>query len=172
MIQQESSKHTIFNSKSEYNRCTLPRLTTKKGEKEFAAWRKEKLESKKKEEYLERKNRIMRKERNKERRVEMNINNIPPKKKRKLTTEKFMTVKQMLQGWKKEQKEEGEEKMIDDSDSDNTKVRRIKLNEELNHTNVEKNKTADNKIDEGEEEDIDWNLEIKKYAVKQEERRE
>ena len=114
----------------------------------------------------------MRKERNKERRVEMNINNIPPKKKRKLTTEKFMTVKQMLQGWKKEQKEEGEEKMIDDSDSDNTKVRRIKLNEELNHTNVEKNKTADNKIDEGEEEDIDWNLEIKKYAVKQEERRE
>ena len=112
----------------------------------------------------------MRKERNKERRVEMNINNIPPKKNRKLTTEKFMTVKQMLQGWKKEQKEEGEEKMIDDSD--NTKVRRIKLNEELNHTNVEKNKTADNKIDEGEEEDIDWNLEIKKYTVKLEERRE
>ena len=167
IIQQESSKHTILNSKSEYNRCALPRLTTKLGEKDFAAWRNEKLEDKKKEEDLERKIRIMRKERNKGRRIEMNINNLPPQKKRKLTTEKFMTVKQMLQGWKKEEKEEGEEEMIDNMD--NTKVKRRKINEELENTNAEKNKMANNKVDEGEEEDIDWNLEIKKHTVKLEE---
>ena len=58
LIQQEMTKHNILNSKSEYNRCALPRLTTKIGEKEFKEWRNEKLEEKQKEEELEKKSGI------------------------------------------------------------------------------------------------------------------
>ena len=38
-IQQESGRHNIQNSCSEYNRCALPRLTTKLGEEEFSTWK-------------------------------------------------------------------------------------------------------------------------------------
>ena len=44
MIQAEKQKHCILNSKSEYNRCALPRLTAKVGEENL-----KKLEQKKKE---------------------------------------------------------------------------------------------------------------------------
>ena len=44
LIQQEMTKHNILNSKYEYNRCALPRLTTKIGDKESKEWSKEKLE--------------------------------------------------------------------------------------------------------------------------------
>ena len=40
-IQQEAKNHIILNSKSEYNRCALPRLTTKLGDFEFEEWKKE-----------------------------------------------------------------------------------------------------------------------------------
>ena len=33
-IQEEKDKHIILNSKAEYSRCTIPRLTAKMGEKE------------------------------------------------------------------------------------------------------------------------------------------
>ena len=83
LIQQESNNHNILNSKSEYNRCALPRLTTKLGEKEFEKWKKEELEDKKKEEDLEKKIRTLRKERNKKRGVQINIQHLPPMKRRK-----------------------------------------------------------------------------------------
>ena len=70
LIQQELHKHNILNSKSEYNRCALPRLTTKIGDKEFNEWRREKLEEKQKDEELESKIRDMRRTRNKQRLVE------------------------------------------------------------------------------------------------------
>ena len=44
-IQENSKHHYILNSKSEYNRCALPRLTTKLGEKGL-----DKLEKMRKEE--------------------------------------------------------------------------------------------------------------------------
>ena len=34
-IQEERKKHLIMNSKAEYSRCTIPRLTTKMGDKEY-----------------------------------------------------------------------------------------------------------------------------------------
>ena len=67
LIQQESGRHKILNSRSEYNRCALPRLTTKLGEEEFSAWKSELQEEKMKEEELERKIRRLMKERNKDR---------------------------------------------------------------------------------------------------------
>ena len=96
LIQQESNDHNILNSKSEYNRCALPRLTTRLGEKDFEEWREEKIEEKRKEEELERKIRLLRKERNKERKSDFNIQSHPAQKKRKLDSGKYKTVKQWL----------------------------------------------------------------------------
>ena len=46
-IQEERSKNNIMNSKSEYSRCTIPRLTAKMGDKEYDKKRdKEKEEEK------------------------------------------------------------------------------------------------------------------------------
>ena len=39
MIQKERH-HQIMNNKAEYNRCALPRLTAKLGEKDLEKWRK------------------------------------------------------------------------------------------------------------------------------------
>ena len=38
---QKARQHHIMNNKSEYNRCALPRLTAKLGEKDLEKWRKE-----------------------------------------------------------------------------------------------------------------------------------
>ena len=40
LIQKERNHH-IMNSKAEYNRCAIPRLTCKLGEKELTNWRAE-----------------------------------------------------------------------------------------------------------------------------------
>ena len=38
---QKARKNNIMNNKAEYNRCALPRLTAKLGEKDLDKWRKE-----------------------------------------------------------------------------------------------------------------------------------
>ena len=66
---QEMRGHHLMNLKSEYNRCAIPRLVTKLGEKDLDKWRDEDRDEQKREENLERKIRMLRKERNKERQV-------------------------------------------------------------------------------------------------------
>ena len=60
----------LLNSKSEYNRCAIPRLTTVLGEKEHKEERKLEDEEKKKEESVVWKIRQLKKAHNKERRKE------------------------------------------------------------------------------------------------------
>ena len=67
---QENKEHHLLNSKSEFNRCAIPRLTTKIGEKIFEKLKEDEKEEKKKENLLEVKIRYLRKERNKKRREE------------------------------------------------------------------------------------------------------
>ena len=38
---QKAREHKIMNNKSEYNRCALPRLTAKLGERDMERWREE-----------------------------------------------------------------------------------------------------------------------------------
>ena len=64
-IQSCKDSHHILNSKSEYNRCALPRLSLQLGDKQFKDKLKEDEEDRKKEEDFERKIRDMRKEQNK-----------------------------------------------------------------------------------------------------------
>ena len=58
-----------------------------------------------KEEELDRKIRIMKKEKNRGINQEIQLQNLAPTKRRKLTMTKYKTVKQMLQQWKKEERE-------------------------------------------------------------------
>ena len=67
-IQYVRKQHILLNSKSEYNRCALPRLGLKMGEAEFKEKRKEDEEEKKREEDIENKIKEMKKERAKWRR--------------------------------------------------------------------------------------------------------
>ena len=72
IIQQERHHH-LLNSRAEYNRCAVPRLTTKIGDFHYKKWEEETEKEKEKEEELEEKIRKMRKERNKTRRNPKNI---------------------------------------------------------------------------------------------------
>ena len=50
IIQEEQRDHYLMNSKSEYNRCSLPRLTAKLGSKDYDKIRQDELEEEKREE--------------------------------------------------------------------------------------------------------------------------
>ena len=67
---QENTNHHLLNSKSEYNRCSIPRLTTKLGEKEVREGKKEEEREKRKDAEISRRIRELRKEKNKSRKSE------------------------------------------------------------------------------------------------------
>ena len=64
---QQHRGHHILNSRTEYNRCSIPRLSTRLGDKEFKQYEKEIEKEKLKEETLEARIREMRKARKKQR---------------------------------------------------------------------------------------------------------
>ena len=71
-----------MNSRSEYNRCSLPRLSTQVGENEYKKYSNELLEEKKQEETLEKKIRQLRKERNKARLAPIKGENLSTKRRK------------------------------------------------------------------------------------------
>ena len=80
---QENSHHHILNSKTEYNRCAVPRLTSKLGENLFRKWEEDDREEKRGEEILKERIRKMRKERNRDRReVTFEEENHPTKRRK------------------------------------------------------------------------------------------
>ena len=97
-IQENASKHEILNSKSEYNRCALPRLTTKMGENTVDKLEKLKREEIEKEKELMKRIRDLKtknmKRQSTERREEVSNMNQPAMKKRKLTSDKYKRVHQ------------------------------------------------------------------------------
>ena len=66
-IQQERGEHHILNSRSEYNRCSLPRLSTQLGDEEHKKYNEELKQEKEQEDKIESQIRQLRKIRNKER---------------------------------------------------------------------------------------------------------
>ena len=89
MIQQERNKHHLMNSKSEYNRCALPRLTSKLGEVELGKWREKDMEEMKHEASIEEKIRSRKKKKSLERaeRARRMDKDQPKKKRRKVDKE-------------------------------------------------------------------------------------
>ena len=64
---QKARQHNILNSKAEYNRCALPRLTAKLGERDLDKWRQEDRQEMEKEATIEEKIRMRKKEKSKRR---------------------------------------------------------------------------------------------------------
>ena len=81
-IEQEAKKNHILNSRTDYNRSSLPRLTTKLGDSEFQNWQKELAQDKKNNMIIDEKIRALRKEIDKSRLLPSK--EAPPAKKRKI----------------------------------------------------------------------------------------
>jgi hypothetical protein len=92
---QANRAHHLLNSKSEYNRCALPRLGTKLGERETREKREEVEEEEKREQELEEKIRNLRKERQRLRKNTRQENQ-PKRKKQKLDDECDKAVEEMI----------------------------------------------------------------------------
>ena len=86
---QKERRHHLMNSKSEYNRCALPRLTARLGEKDLEKWREEDREEMEKEATIEEKIRQRKKKRSMERaeQTRRREQGQPKKKKMKLDKE-------------------------------------------------------------------------------------
>ena len=84
-IQQEREKHTLMNSKSEYNRCSLPRLSTMMGDSEYKEYNDSKEQEKLEDDILDKKIRELRKQMNKSR-LHPTKEGGPKQKRRKIGT--------------------------------------------------------------------------------------
>ena len=91
-IQNNLKHHHILNSKSEYNRCALPRLTAKLGETSLDKLEKEKMEEKEKEKITLRKIRDLKMTRSEMRREIPGRKDQPAEKRRKVDNEKYIRV--------------------------------------------------------------------------------
>ena len=88
-IQSERQDHILLNSRTEYNRCSLPRLCTQVGEGEYKNYSEQLDLEKKEEEKIESRIRQLRKERNKAR---MYPTREGDKKRRKLNSEEYIRI--------------------------------------------------------------------------------
>ena len=124
VIIQENRNHHILNSKSEYNRCALPRLTTKIGENDYKKWEDKQKEDAVKEKEIESQIRDLRMKRYKTRQPESSREEMPANKKRKTAGDKYKKVFQ-----KDAPKEKRKEKERPDENPNSSK--RSKLEEIL-----------------------------------------
>ena len=113
VIIQDERNHNILNSKSEYNRCSLPRLTANLGDREWKKRAKEEKMEKEREMELEKRIVGMRKERNQKRRGGAKASEEPAEKRRKTGEEEW---KRVLQN-----RETGEKRKDSADDQDPTR---------------------------------------------------
>ena len=106
---QEAREHIVLNSKSEYNRCALPRLANKIGENDYKKWEKNQSEEKEKDKELEEEIRKMRMKRNKGRQPQPSRNTQPAAKKRKTGENNYFKVYQEKPADQEKRKLEGDE---------------------------------------------------------------
>ena len=93
-IQHERKEHIVLNSRSEYNRCSLPRLSAQIGDKEYEEYSKELEMEKEQEEKLEQQIKNLRKQRNKARLLPAK-EQIQGTKRRKIDHEKYVTIQEI-----------------------------------------------------------------------------
>ena len=179
LIQSSKTRNFILNSRSEYNRCALPRLTAKLGDDTYDKIDKLKKEEKKAELELEKKIRDMKVKKSKERREELSWKNQPAHKKRKITEDEYKIVLQEPKQQEKrkeppdETKNKAERNLLPTffpifRNNDNKKKR---MEEEEEEEKKESSDTATEST--GEIEEIDWNkkLEEKEKRLEEEEKR-
>ena len=167
LIQQERGKHTIMNSKSEYNRSALPRIVTQLGEQETKDWEKKMRQEKMQEDETEAKIRTLRKQRNKDRMVAPTE---PPSKRRKLENSYI----NMKQAWGEPEKSEArkvtrqeleqEKSQLTSQESPLPPPNKKSRQEKLTNIVTLQDKVVEGPIEDLEwEEKIDWEEHLKKH---------
>ena len=91
LIQKERQEHHLLNSRTEYNRCSLPRISTQVGDIEFKEYSKELEQEKLEEVRIDKKIRELRKERNKAR-LHPTKESGPRTKKRKVDKNHYVSI--------------------------------------------------------------------------------
>ena len=171
VIEQENKKNNILNSRTEYNRSSLPRLTTKLGDSEHQNWQKEITKDKKRNAVIDDKIRALRKERNKARLLPSK--EAPPAKKRK--TEDGISIRQV---WGKPETKKSE-KMTRTEYEDNSEQQennnKKKLLKRDKNTGIEI--TVEGVVSAPEKnwdqyEKLDWEKEIERHRLKLEKKAE
>ena len=156
LIQQERNNNFIMNSKSEYNRSALPRITTQMGEQDIKEWEKKIRQEKQQEDETEAKIRTLRKKRNKDRVVAPQE---PPSKRRKLETS-YVGVKQ---AWGEPEKSEVRKTTRQDLEPSQQEQEHPPLQPPSKKSRQEKLTnivTVENKIVQGPLEDLEWETKI------------
>ena len=94
LIQREREEHHILNSRTEYNRCSLPRITTQVGEQEVEKYNQTLLQEKQEEEKLEKLIINLRKQRNKARLMPAKSQDLGTKR-RKINRTEYITINEV-----------------------------------------------------------------------------
>ena len=167
LIQSNKSKHNILNSRSEYNRCALPRLTAKLGDETYDKIDKIKKEERVAEQNLERKIRNLKVQRSKSRREILGRQDQPASKKRRtgeLTYKRTINQEGVQEKRKEQEITEKESEKRDFSIFENMRKKQRTTKEEH-----KAHETSESRW----EEPIDWEkyLMDKEQSIKEEERR-
>ena len=174
---QNNREHHLLNSKSEYNRCAIPRLTTVLGEKEHRQERKEEDDDKRKEDTVVGKIRQLKKQHSKTRRQkDTDIRDAFSKKRRMEEPESWEEkIENLLEALEdkdgKEEKKEtpGEENIEEERKEDEKKETKVDQEPEQDEEWLEKLKEEEKKLvetleREGKlEEWIIWEDKLEKY---------
>ena len=168
-IMKESRKHDILNSKAEWSQCSLPRLTSRMGDKDLKEMEKEIRIEKEKESKFEEKVRKLRKERN---RARIHQGGNTASKRQKINEEEYISIREV---WgPPERNAPGKKKLREDEDEkENERNVRTKIIEPVASQGVpepwepnyeeEKVNRDTKEIEKEEEEKTDWDIEIKKH---------
>ena len=174
-IQQEREQHHLLNSRSEYNRCSLPRLSTQLGENEYNKLNKELNNEKQQEELLESKIRNLRKQRNKERLMPVKSENMGTKRRKININNEYITIQEI---WGEPGKTEQTTRKAENNHDDQQRTKKIRTNNEpmtpsqnisgqiklTNIKQVERTKIIPPYEDrEGWEEVRDWNKVLREH---------
>ena len=107
---QSNKNHHILNSKSEYNRCALPRLATRIGEESLEKIEKLRREEKKAEDEYEKNVKNLRMRKSRERREKPTQMDQPAEKRRRLGENEY---KRVIQNSNKQEKRKDEEVQVE-----------------------------------------------------------
>ena len=166
LIQQERHHH-LLNSKAEFNRSAVPRLTTKIGEKHYKKWEKQNEKDEERNEELEEKIRKMRKNRNKERRNPVQKDE-PAGKRRKLGGNEYEESRPKW-GKPKENETPKRRKIGEEKDERGNllpprkKLRQMKIGESLDDNKKDDKPRYSEFGEEPEWEYFDWEGKMRQY---------
>ena len=157
VIQTERNDHNLLNSRAEYNRCSLPRLTTQLGDQEHKKYEKELENEKIQEDLVEKKIREMRKEMNKKR-LHPTKETGAALKRRKVNENEYVSIKEI---WGRPEKKNPVKIKTQETERNQMPPSKKRKNEKSTETDMcERNEDMKRKENMGhnEEQDHSWAL--------------